>query len=41
MLEDRRNSVVYAELGEINAKIIKYWHVSEALSGVIRALIWH
>ena len=41
MLEDRRNSVVHAELGEINAKTIKSWHANEALPGAIRALMWH
>jgi hypothetical protein len=34
MLEDRRNSVIHAELEEINAKTIKSWHVSGAL-------MWH
>jgi hypothetical protein len=41
MLKDRRDSVVHAELGEINAKTIKSWHMNGALPGAMRALMWH
>jgi hypothetical protein len=41
MLKDRRNSVVHVELGEINAKTIKSWHMNEALSSAIRVVMWH